>query len=157
MTATENFEQLLRDAIVKAKEAAPRASDDLFRYSSQVASAVERVTGGAAKLELVPLNLPDGARPSYQLLLRKSGSESPPSDLGVYNLFPDAGYPIHRWYSKSRWEAEPDSPTKTFLNSAELESHFRWLSSDPTSRLVILVMDLQRSTGSAQVAAANGS
>src|SRR5260370_1247065 len=77
-----DYEQLLREALVQARTSAPRASDDLVQSSSKAAEAVARVTEGAATLELVPLHHAGDAAPTYQLQLRKVGSESPPSDLG---------------------------------------------------------------------------
>jgi hypothetical protein len=149
-----DFEKLLREAIDKARQTAQRASDDLYRYSSEVAEAVDRVTGGFGKLELVPVNSPNKTEVAYQLLLRKVGSESPASDLGVY-VPAEAGYPIRRWVNRASWETEHDRPGDTFLNPPAVEGHFKWLTSNPNSRLVILVAFLQQQQ--AQAAGAAGS
>ena len=99
MSSTTDLEKMLRNAIEQAKQAAPRASDDLYRFSSAVAEVVDRVSDGVLALELAVINQPDGADPAYQLQLRKVGSESPPSDLGVYATSDQsvAGYPVRRW------------------------------------------------------------
>ena len=80
-TATSDYEDLLREAIDQAKANAPRASDDLFRCASKATGAIAGVTGGTAALELVPINQGEHATSTYQLVLRKVGSEAPPSDF----------------------------------------------------------------------------
>jgi hypothetical protein len=146
-SAPLDFEALLRDAIKQAKERAPRAVDDLLRLSSMAARAVAGVTAGAASLELAPINQAEGARPAYQLVLRKIGSEAPPSELGVYAVTA-AGYPVLRWFSRGSWELGPDEPAHTFTSTGELEGHFKWLISSPESRLVMLVTFFQEQAGS---------
>jgi hypothetical protein len=142
MSSTTELEKMLRDAIAKAKEATPRASDDLYRCSSAIAEVVDRVTTGSVKLELVELNQIEGAPHAYQLQLHKVGSESPASDLGIYFLTPD-GYPIQRWLSRRKWEAHPHEPNGTYSSMVELEGHFQWMISNPESRLVTLITFLQ--------------
>ncbi len=142
-TAPANYENLLRAAINQAKANALRAIDDLLRFSSNAAEAVAKVTGGAAALELVPINQAEGATPTYQLQLRKVGSEAPPSDLGVYRVTA-AGYPVQRWYSRRTWEARPDKPDGEYPSVGELEGNFKWMVSNPESRLVVLVTFFQQ-------------
>ena len=101
------------------------------------------MTEGAAALELVPINQGQDARPAYQLQLRNVGSEAPPSDLGVYCVTP-IGYPVQRWYSRNAWEDHPDKPAKDYLKVDDLEGHFKWMVSDPESRLVVLVIFFQQ-------------
>jgi hypothetical protein len=137
-TSAADYNQLLRDAIAQAKAAAPRAADDLVLCASKAAEAVTQVTAGAAVLELVPLTQTGDASPAYQLQLRRAGSEAPPSDLGVFRLSP-AGYPVQRWYSRRKWESDPEHPEQLCLNFGELEGHFKWMVSKPESRLVVLV------------------
>ncbi len=82
----------------------------------------------------------------YQLQLRKVGSEAPPSDLGVYRVTPGE-YLVLRWYSYINWEAHNERPgdsDQEFSNLEELDDHFKWLVSDPKSRLVILVTFFQQ-------------
>jgi hypothetical protein len=141
-TSTPDFEQLLRQAIQKAKDSAPRAVADLHRLASQAAEAVDRVTKGTAALDLVPVN-PDGGPPTaYQLQLRKVNSDAPPSDLGVYQVS-SAGYPVHRWYSRKAWESRPDNPKQKYTGVEQLAGNFQWIVSDPESRLVVLVTFFQ--------------
>src|SRR5258708_1903647 len=120
--ATADYADLLREAINRAKANAPRAVDDLLRCASKAAVAVTAVTGGAATLELVPINQGENAKPTYQLQLRKVGSEAPPSDLGVYCVTP-AGYPIRRWFSRNAWEDHPEKPAQDYPGVSELERH----------------------------------
>jgi hypothetical protein len=152
-TAPVDYKHLLTEAISKAKEKAPRATDDLLRFASGAAEAVDSVTGGAAALEVVPINQGERATPIYQLQLRKVGSESPPSDLGVYCLSA-AGYPVLRWYSRRNWEDHPDSADATFHNGGELEGNFRWMVSSPESRLVILVSFFQQNIPPSRISTA---
>src|SRR5258708_5879962 len=107
--ATADYADLLREAINRAKANAPRAVDDLLRCASKAAVAVTAVTGGAATLELVPINQGENAKPTYQLQLRKVGSEAPPSDLGVYCVTA-AGYPVLRWVSGDTGGVRPEEP-----------------------------------------------
>lgn len=144
MSTAPDYESLLRQAVDQAREQAPRAADDLLRFSSQAADAVYRVTTGAAVLELVPINRPDGAARTYQLQLRKVGSEAPPSDLGVYQVTGADGYPVFHWYSRRTWEDRPGVGDGQYPNPNELEGHFRWLISKPESRLVVLVTFFQQ-------------
>jgi hypothetical protein len=137
-TQQVDYEQLRRDAITQARAGAPRVAEDLQRCASQAAEAITKVTDGAAALELIPVPVPDGAPATFQLHLRRVGREAPPSDLGVYQLS-DAGYPIQRWYSRGAWESSPDQSEQLYQNMAELEGHFRWMVSDPSARLVVLV------------------
>jgi hypothetical protein len=144
-----DFEKLLRDAIEKTQEKAKQSSDDLYRYSSEVAEAVDRVTGGLGELKLVPLPNRAVTEVAYQLELRKTGSESPPSPLGVY-LPAEGGYPVKQWHDFNQWRAAPNQGNETFNTPQELENHFKWLASSPESKLVILVAflkQLAQSTG----------
>src|SRR5262249_55303153 len=152
-TPTADFTHLLQEAIKQARANAPRAVEDLLRCASKAAEAVAGVTGGAAALELVPINQGEGARPTYQLQLRKVGSEAPPSDLGVYVLT-EAGYPVLRWPTRKGWESSPDNPDKQYTNANELENNFRWLVSKPESRLVLLVTFFQQQAPSSPSTAA---
>jgi hypothetical protein len=152
-TAPADYEHLLREAINQAKENAPRAIDDLLRLSSKAAEAVAEVTGGAAALELVPLNQAEGTPQSYQLQLRKVMSEAPPSDLGVYCVT-TAGYPVLRWYSRRTWESRPERPDQEYPTVSELEGNFRWMVSNPESRLVVLVTFFQQKGSSSPSSAA---
>lgn len=141
---TGEYEALLREAIKKAKETAPRAVDDLVECTSSAAEAVSGVTGGRASLELVPMEASDVARPAYQLQLRKVGSEAPPSDLGIYQVATD-GYPVLRWYSRAKWRDKPSTPDgDPLVNRSGLEGHFKWMLSNPESRLVGLVTFFQQ-------------
>jgi hypothetical protein len=70
--------------------------------------------------------------------LRRVGRDVPTSDLGVYQLS-EAGYPIQRWYSLGSWESSPNQPEHLYTNKSALEEHFRWMVSNPSSRLVVLV------------------
>lgn len=142
MSEATAFDDLLRQAIDQAKRAAPRAADDLFRCSSEVAAAVERVTGGSVRLELSDAERPDGPTPTFLLQLFRVGSEAPPTDLGVYALAA-TGYPVQRWYSRQKWETNAKEPTQLIKNRSEMEHHFRWLISDADSRLVTLVAYFQ--------------
>jgi hypothetical protein len=137
-----DFEKLLRQAIQKAKDSAPRAVADLHRFSSKTAEAVDRVTGGTAALDLVPINQEGGAATAFQLQLRKVNSEAPASDLGVYQVSA-AGYPVHRWYSRKAWESRPDQPEQEYTGSPQLAGNFEWIVSNPESRLVVLVTFFQ--------------
>jgi hypothetical protein len=134
---------MLRAAINEAKAAAPRAVDDLVRCASFAATAVRAVTGGAAALELQPVERPDNKSPVYQLVLRRVGSDAPPSDLGMYGLS-DAGYPVLWWYTRAGWEAKPDSPNEQFTNYTALEGNFKWRLSKPESSLVVLITFFQQ-------------
>ncbi|HVX16120.1 MAG TPA: hypothetical protein VHC22_33350 [Pirellulales bacterium] len=145
---TADYTHLLREAVRQMKANAPRAVDDLVRCASEAAKAVDDVTDGKAALELQPINQEEGAKPAYQLVLRRVGSEAPPSDLGVYSLS-EAGYPVKRWHSRNAWEARPAQADRTFLNIDELKSHFKWMISHPESRLVILVTFVQEQATSA--------
>jgi hypothetical protein len=149
---TADYADLLREAIKQAKENAPRAVDDLLRCASKAAEAVTGVTGGAAALELVPINQGENATPTYQLQLRKVGSEAPPSDLGVYRVT-SAGYPVLRWHSRNGWESHPDHPNEQFPSLTELEGNFKWMVSKPESRLVTLVTYFQQPAPSSPSAA----
>jgi hypothetical protein len=137
-TSVAEYEQLLREAITQARVKVPQVADDLRRCASQAAEAIANVTGGTAALDLIPLSRPDGALPAFQLLLRRVGHDGPPSDLGVYQLS-EAGYPIQRWSSQASWESSPNQPDQVSENRSALEAHFRWMVSNPSSRLVVLV------------------
>lgn len=145
-TTPVDFETMLRAAVEQVRHQAPGALDDLLRCSSRAASAVAGVTGGQAILELVPLETGEGPRGVYQLQMRRSAGEAPPSDLGVYRLG-EAGYPIRRWHARHAWEEQPDRPRDSFADAPELEAHFRWLVSSPESRLVVLVTFFQGQAG----------
>ena len=142
-TTTADFETLLRDAVNRAKESAPRAVDDLVHCASKAAQAVATVTGGGATLELVPVEQQGSTTPTYQLQLRKIGSEAPPSDLGIYRVS-NAGYPVQRWYSWANWEGNVEQPDKEYLSISDLEGNFKWMLSKPESRLVMLVTFFQQ-------------
>ncbi|HVA48419.1 MAG TPA: hypothetical protein VNH11_18790 [Pirellulales bacterium] len=152
-TPTADYSNLLRESVRQAKANAPRAVDDLLRCASESAKAVEEVTRGAAALELVPINQENGAAPAYQLLLRRVGSEAPPSDLGVYSVTA-AGYPVQRWYSRNAWDSHPDRPNGQYSGIGELEGRFKWMVSHPESRLVVLVTFFQDQTPSSTSATA---
>ncbi len=137
-TPVLDYEQLLREAITQAKVGAPQVADELRSCASRATEAIAKVTGGAAALDLIPLPRPDGAPSAFQLLLRRVGHDGPPSDLGVYQLA-EAGYPIQRWYSRGSWESSPNQPEHLYENKNALEGHFRWMVSNPSSRLVLLV------------------
>ena len=137
-TPAAEYEQLLREAISQAKVGAPQIADELRRCASQAAEAIAKVTDGAAALDLVPLSRPDKAPSAFQLLLRRVGHDGPPSDLGIYQLS-EAGYPIQRWYSLGSWESNPNQTEHLYSNKPALEGHFRWMVSDRSSRLVVLV------------------
>jgi hypothetical protein len=141
-TSTADYSHLLREAIHQARVNAPRAVNDLLSCASDAAKAVNDVTQGAAALELNPISQDERANPAYQLVLRKAGSEAPPADLGVYSLSA-AGYPVHRWYSRSGWESHPDTPDGRYTGVTESEGNFKWMVSNPESRLVVLVTFLQ--------------
>ncbi len=137
-TPAADYEQLLREAISQAKVGAPQVADELRSCASQAAEAIAKVTGGVAALDLIPLERPDEAPSSFQLLLRRVEHEGPPSDLGIYQLS-EAGYPIQRWFSRGSWESNPNQTEHSYLNKNALEGHFRWMVSDRSSRLVVLV------------------
>lgn len=144
-TQTADYTNLLLEAVKQSKANAPRAVDDIFRCFAKAAEAVTKVTNGLAVLELVPID--ESENPNvYQLQLRKVGSESPPSDLGVYHVS-KGGYPVLRWNSRNNWETHTNRfghNDGEFPNLEELDAHFRWLVSDPKSRLVILVTFFQQ-------------
>lgn len=110
------------------------AVDDLNRCVSQANEVVARLTDEACILELVPIKNTETA---YKLQFRKIDSESPPSDLGVYNIT-TTGYPIERWYSLMNWEKN-ELITTYFDTVSAVESHFNWLASSPSSRLMLLI------------------
>jgi hypothetical protein len=133
-----DYEQLLLNAINQAKVGAPQVADDLRTCASQAAEAIAKVTDGAAALNLVSLPKPDGTPPAFQLLLGRVGQDRTPSDLGVYQLS-EAGYPIQRWHSRGSWESSPTQTEHLYENKSALEGHFRWMVSNPSSRLVVLI------------------
>jgi len=104
---------------------------------------VAGVTRGAAVLELVPVEQGGGTNPTYQLQLRKVDSEAPPSDLGIYRVT-ETGYPVQRWYSRAKWEGNPEKPDGQYANVNDLEGNFKWMLSEPESRLVVLVNFFQQ-------------
>jgi len=134
----QDYAQLLRDAITQTKSESPQVAVELRTCASHAAEAIATVTNGAAALDLVPLSRPDGESLAFQLILRRVGVEGTPSDLGVYQLS-EAGYPIHRWYSRGSWESNPTQAEHLYDDTEALESHFRWLISNSSSRLVVLV------------------
>lgn len=142
-SSSTEFEKMLREAITQAKAAAPRAAEDLVQCASTAAEAISRVTEGMAALELALLNQTGDSLPTYQLQLRRIRSEAPPSDLGIYQLSA-AGYPVQRWYSRRKWEDQPDQPDQLFPNVEEVGDHFKWMISNPKSRLVALVAFFQQ-------------
>ena len=140
---TVDYGTLLRDALVRLKTKAPSAADDLVRFASQAGRAVREVTNEAAALEIAPI-IQDAAVPdAYSLRLRKLGSQAPPSDLGVYRV-PPTGYPILRWFTRRAFEIRPEEPDEEFRDADQLEGHFRWLVSNPDSRLVFHVAFYQQ-------------
>ena len=144
-TQLADFTDLLQDAVKQSKANAPRAVDNFYRCFAKVSEAVTSVTNGRALLELVLVKQSDTPN-VYQLQLRKVGSASPPSDLGVYHVS-KGGYPVLRWYSYINWEINKERPgdsDQEFSTLEELDAHFRWLVSDPKSRLVILVTFFQQ-------------
>jgi hypothetical protein len=145
-TPVLDYEELLREAINQAKVGAPQIADELRRCASRAAEAIANVTGGAAALDLIPLPRPDGIPPVFGLLLRWVGHDGPPSDLGVYQLS-EAGYPIQRWYSQGSWESSPNQNEHRYENKSALEDHFRWMVSNPSSRLVVLVAFIMQQAG----------
>ena len=140
--AATDFERLLREAIDQATANAPEANKDLIRISSEVSDAVSNVTDGAAILELVPIDVGDDTRTTYQLQLRRNQSEAPASDLGVFRLSL-SGYPVHRWGSRRSWEANPDKPENEHFNASDIQGNFNWMLSKPDSKLVVLVNSLR--------------
>ena len=147
-TASADYEHLLSEAINQARANAPRAVDDLLRFSSKAAEAVAKVTGGAAALELVPINQGEGATPTYQLQLRKVGSEAPPSDLGVYRVTA-AGYPVLALVlAEALGGSSGDTRRRVPPIVGDLEGNFRWMVSNPESRLVVLVTFFQQKLSS---------
>jgi hypothetical protein len=141
--AATDFERLLREALDQVTANAPQANRDLVRLASEAADAVSKVTEGAATLELVPIDVGEDPRTTYQLQLRRNKSEAPGSDLGVYRLS-EAGYPIHRWGARGSWEAKPENPDSEQLNISDVRGHFNWMLSKPDSRLVVLVNSLHK-------------
>lgn len=137
-TPVLDYEQLLREAISQAKLGAPQVAVELRSCASRAAEAIANLTNGAAALDLISLSRQDGAPSAFQLLLRRVGYDGSPSDLGVYQLS-EAGYPIQRWYSLGSWERSPDQTEHIYENKSTLEGHFRWMISNPSSRLVVLV------------------
>lgn len=142
-TAPPDFEHLLRVALDQAAAKAPQAYDDLLRLASEVADAVSNVTAGDATLELAPVVVGDDARGTYQLQLRRVGSNAPASDLGVFRVS-EAGYPVDRWPSRRLWESKPDSPETTYFNVEDLTVFFKWMLSEPDSKLVVLLNYLRQ-------------
>ena len=136
--ASVDFERLLRDALDLATANAPQAGKDLFEYASEAAEAVSKITGGAATLELVPIDMSGDPRAAYHLQLRKNQSEAPASDLGVFQLSP-TGYPIHRWAARRNWEDRPERPDNEHFTAVNVRDNFVWMLSKPDSKLVILV------------------
>ena len=137
-TPVVDYAQLLRDALTQAKAGGPQVAEELRRCASRAAEAIANVTDGAAALDLIPLSRPDGAALAFQLLLRRVGHDGPSSDLGVYQLS-EAGYPIQRWFSRGSWESSPTQPEQLSETNSDLEGHFHWMVSNPSSRLVVLV------------------
>jgi hypothetical protein len=137
-TAVADYAQLLRDAIAQAKAVAPQVADELRVCASKATTAIAEVSDGKAALDLVSVPSPEATPLAFQLQLREVDDESPPSDLGVFQLS-EAGYPIQRWYSRGNWERNPNKPDQLHENKGSLEGHFRWLISNPSSRLVVLV------------------
>lgn len=141
--ASTDFERLLREAVDQAAANAPQANEDLLRLASWAADAVSKVTEGAATLELVPIDVGDDPRPTYQLQLRRDSSEAPASDLGVFRLS-EAGYPIYRWATRRNWELRPEAPDNEHINVQNLTDNFNWMLSKPDSKLVVLVNYLRQ-------------
>jgi hypothetical protein len=142
-TSEQDFSVLLRKGVAKAQAKAPLAAADLRRCASRASVAVAKVTEDAASLELLPISKGKRIFSAYQLQLRKNGSDAPASDLGIY-LVTEAGYPIKRWYSRRGWEAHPKKADRTFNSVKELNAHFKWLVSNPDSRLVMFVIFFQK-------------
>lgn len=147
MSQVRNFESLLRKAIDERKKAPPGALSDLIGLASEANNAIMAVTKNAAMLRLEPIrsNDPNNSSPSddwelptFQLVFRKVGGDSPPSDFGVYRLSKN-GFPIKRWYSRENWLAHPKKADVTLTNLAGLVNNFEYLVSHPESRLVALI------------------
>jgi hypothetical protein len=136
------FEKMLREALAQAVANAPQAKEDLIGLASEAGDAVKKVTEGAATVELVPIDVTDDPRPTYQLQFLRLDSESPRSDLGVFRLSA-SGYPIQRWASKGAWESNPESPEREHLNVGALRGNFKFMLSKPDTRLVILINHLR--------------
>jgi hypothetical protein len=66
-TAVTDFERMLREAIDQATSKASHANNDLIRIASEASDAVSNVTGGAATLELIPVDVGDDPHTTYQL------------------------------------------------------------------------------------------
>src|SRR4051794_19466583 len=47
--------------------------------------------------------------------LREVSSEAPAADLGVYRVSV-AGYPVLRWFTRTKWERVPEQPDQTLTN-----------------------------------------
>ncbi|MHC5540733.1 hypothetical protein ACYOEI_21140 [Singulisphaera rosea] len=145
-TATNDFENLLREALDKAAANESQANEDLVRLASQAADAVSKVTDQAATLELVPIVSDGDPCTTYQLQLRRDRSDAPASDLGIFRLS-EAGYPIERWGSRRGWEDRPESPDSTHSDINDVNSNFIWLLSRPESKLVVLINSLRQKAG----------
>ena len=142
-TAATDFEALLRTAVEQAAAQAPQASEDLLRLASEAAQAVSAVTGGTARLDLVPIDIEHDSRPTYQLQLWRVKSEAPAADLGIFRLS-QAGYPIHRWSWRGAWESRPEQPDNEHFDVKHLKDNFNWMLSKPDSKLVVLVNHLRQ-------------
>lgn len=113
---------------------------DLLQLATEIAESVASMTNSTGIVELFPLRrLQDEM--VYQLHLRKSGSEAPPSDLGVYSL----GYPIYHWDSVIDWEKDV-KPNDEYRDFAELKNHFQQVTSIH-SRLMFYVRFLKQISG----------
>ena len=144
--ASANFEKMLRKALDEAIANAPQARDDLFRLASEAGEAIKKVTDGAATLELVPIDVGNDPRPTYQLQLVTLDGESSRSDLGVFRLAA-TGYPIQRWASKNGWKSNPEKPEREHMSIQELNGNFDYMFSSPTTRLVGLINHLKAMKG----------
>ena len=140
--APTEFEKMLREALSQAIAKAPQAKDDLFRIASEAGDAVKKVAEGSAALELVPIDVENDPRPTYQLQLLRLDSESARSDLGVFRLSA-SGYPIQRWASKSNWNLNPEKPEREHMNVVDLKGNFNYMLSNPDTKLVTLINHLR--------------
>lgn len=137
--ASADWEKLLRDAIEEAKAAHPMVIDDLVRSVSKATEAITKVTNGMVVLELAPIPAVDQEqRPVFRLELKTKTGDARPASLGIYRLS-DAGYPVERWWSEQRWKSHRNEANEVFSNLGALEGHFKWMVSNPSSRLVTLI------------------
>ena len=143
MSQSLDFESLLRKAVNDRKKVAPGAGTDLTELASEANNAIMAFTKNAATLRLEEIGSNDSGSPTFQLVLREVGGDGPPSDFGVYRLS-SAGYPIRRWYSRENWLARPKRADVKLMDRDELVNNFKYLVSNPKSRLVALISFFDR-------------